>query len=99
MAEYKLNKRAGVVVVLISIAAMVLIYYLTVGRKVSRQAAKTTTSEYLDAPLKGDALPGAREPHVQPGPTETPVPKPAGEKKALPPGFEGQPKTSPGGGG
>jgi hypothetical protein len=85
MAEYKLNKAVGVVVIIVCLAAVLLIYHFTVGAKVSREApvSPTTSQPGEVTPTPPGTGPGVS--HAVPGPTETPVPKPAGDKKALPP--------------
>jgi len=86
MAEYKLNKKAGVVVVIVCLAAVLIIYHFTVGTKVSKQTTERPTREYIDAPLGPNTPDGPSASHAQPGPTETPVPRPPGDKRPAPPG-------------
>ncbi len=85
MTEYKLNWRAGVVAVIVCLAAMLIIYQFTVGMKVSRQTTGTPTGGYINAPPGPLAPAAAGTSHARPGPTETPAPKKAGDKKPLPP--------------
>ena len=77
---YRPSALVGVIVIVLCLLAMVVIYKLTVGQKVSREAP--TSPETVVTPQTSG--PGGS--HAQPGPEKTPVPKPAGEKKPLPPG-------------
>jgi len=83
------SKLVAVLVIVLSIAVVIAIYYLTVGAKVSRQTGDDTpvtmpAGDDPGTPQKGTG-PGAS--HAIEVDDSEAVTKPSGDKKALPPGV------------